>query len=950
MKSGEVHRVIIIQLLSSLLLLVNFSFANTSGLPPVQSLSIPYSPYGEHFDFVQDNDNTLYIAYMHGVKIYNGDKWTYIEISRSNPIRRLYFDGKDKIYVGGRATIGYIQKDKTGQYHYIGILPESLKSKVESIWVIKSCNGALFFNDVHEVFRYNPDSQSLKHWHFDSKLGAMGCINQQLILQNRQSGLLKYQSGQWVDSTIELLNNEPIYQFESLDTATSFILSESDEWRILENNSVKTLNFKQKPPALNDYVTVVALPHNQIALGSSNGLITFLNTQTKQHESFHLTNDWIAKILYIDKQLIILTEFEIFYIQWPSAIRIQGKEAGLASNINSLTQWNNKNYVSSSAGLLLEGDSNEQFKKLNWTSKEAWDFLPLNESQALLAESHRIVLVNADLSLEAKPISDIIYPREFIPSKYNANTLYVITEQNVKRLIKSTDDEWEIDEIFNQRPDSLVELSSNTLLLSTNMDGFIEIKLDNTASLKISKTHASKAYDLSNKQASKLKFVTSNKGEIFAYKGREIYKLENGKFNSNSLKGLLENLDTEEIIGLQFDQTGKVFAYTNSKVIQQNNNNQWQITKLRPQLRGIINNVEIINNEIKVLSNGLIITLLEMPPPKPKEKAYKLLLTDVIFSSEKGKIQLPQQPENPQSFQQGSGSISFSFALNDLINTAKSLYRYRLVGYNDVWSEYTNDSHIVFNNLPAGTYTFEVQAQNMSTNIYQSKPYPLIITPYWYLSPAAKISWLILLIFAFYLLIRYIIKWREKKFAIQAQNLKCEIDKKTAELIKANEDLTKMAHLDGLTGLSNRLYLDKFINKLKQKKHNNLIAIMLDMDYFKKYNDLNGHLNGDELLKSLAVHLKNEIINPQDIVARYGGVEFVILMVDASMSDAKEKSEKIRQLIEDKKHHISISIGISEIKKDLETEGNDAIYHAIDEADQALYQAKKLGRNRVCVY
>jgi diguanylate cyclase (GGDEF)-like protein len=129
-----------------------------------------------------------------------------------------------------------------------------------------------------------------------------------------------------------------------------------------------------------------------------------------------------------------------------------------------------------------------------------------------------------------------------------------------------------------------------------------------------------------------------------------------------------------------------------------------------------------------------------------------------------------------------------------------------------------------------------------------------------------------------------------------------------------------------------------------------LCVMMIDVDHFKKYNDNYGHLIGDKVLKLVAQILKDSV-RVVDLVSRYGGEEFSVLLVKTPMDGALQVAERIRQKVEEqqidvagKKTSVTVSIGVAELNpgfKDAES--------FIDFADHALYQAKEEGRNRVCL-
>lgn len=167
--------------------------------------------------------------------------------------------------------------------------------------------------------------------------------------------------------------------------------------------------------------------------------------------------------------------------------------------------------------------------------------------------------------------------------------------------------------------------------------------------------------------------------------------------------------------------------------------------------------------------------------------------------------------------------------------------------------------------------------------------------------------------------------------------------------------LKKSNFIDGMTNLYNRKYLDYYIEKNKKNfNHKKVSIILIDIDYFKKYNDNYGHIKGDEIIKEVSNSLKNSI-KDQGMVIRYGGEEMVLILPEVSIDNAKVIAEKIQESIRGKQiEHkyseicdiLTVSIGIYTN----EFSQNEGIYKMIDNADKALYSAKNKGRNRYEVF
>ena len=163
--------------------------------------------------------------------------------------------------------------------------------------------------------------------------------------------------------------------------------------------------------------------------------------------------------------------------------------------------------------------------------------------------------------------------------------------------------------------------------------------------------------------------------------------------------------------------------------------------------------------------------------------------------------------------------------------------------------------------------------------------------------------------------------------------------------------LSRKAMIDGLTGLWNRTYLDSRLEAEvahARRTGRSVSCIMLDVDHFKSINDRYGHPFGDEVLRMIAVAL-GASCRSEDVVCRYGGEEFAVLLPNTNATAASELAERLRGAIEGEAMkfkgqvvRVTSSFGVSELNDDTAT-------RVIEYADKALYEAKQSGRNRVCV-
>ncbi|WP_374518034.1 GGDEF domain-containing protein [Undibacterium squillarum] len=171
-----------------------------------------------------------------------------------------------------------------------------------------------------------------------------------------------------------------------------------------------------------------------------------------------------------------------------------------------------------------------------------------------------------------------------------------------------------------------------------------------------------------------------------------------------------------------------------------------------------------------------------------------------------------------------------------------------------------------------------------------------------------------------------------------------------------SELLRKEATTDGLTGIYNRRFFDEHFKIALGNSHRqntSLSVFMVDIDFFKEYNDHYGHVAGDKTLIQVAATLRRQLMRASDVVARFGGEEFVLMLPNMAEDAAYRFAEKLRLAIWELNipheksrldHRISISVGFSHYQK-MENTNPDEL---LNTADHALYEAKHRGRNQTC--
>jgi diguanylate cyclase (GGDEF)-like protein/PAS domain S-box-containing protein len=200
---------------------------------------------------------------------------------------------------------------------------------------------------------------------------------------------------------------------------------------------------------------------------------------------------------------------------------------------------------------------------------------------------------------------------------------------------------------------------------------------------------------------------------------------------------------------------------------------------------------------------------------------------------------------------------------------------------------------------------------------------------------------------------QYLEKIRERdQYARELQAMRDLFKEKAKEIEKMKEEAVLLSYTDDLTEIYNhRFFIQQLTLEVERQKRYPvpLSLLMIDIDYFKHYNDHNGHLVGDEALKAIALLILHGV-RQSDIVARYGGEEFAAILIKTGKEEAREIAERVRRFVSETRFpnekaqpngDLTVSIGVATFSS------NSTLTDLIRESDQALYRAKSKGRNRV---
>lgn len=332
-----------------------------------------------------------------------------------------------------------------------------------------------------------------------------------------------------------------------------------------------------------------------------------------------------------------------------------------------------------------------------------------------------------------------------------------------------------------------------------------------------------------------------------------------------------------------------------------------------------------------------ISTRNELPPPVIIEEAW---------------ADSRRLPREGGVIPKGTKRITFRFTANTLVSPERVRFKYRLEGFDRTWINGGSSRTATYTLLPPGRYRFHVAAAN-ADGVWNETGASMVLVR----APGFRETPLFFVLIACggMLVFGFGHSARLRHLRRHEAELLVLVNEKTADLQDANRKLHLVSRTDPLTGIANRRHFEEHMTgewRRALRQGGTIAALMIDVDFFKRYNDHYGHQAGDECLRAVAAVLRDSVTRAGDLVARYGGEEFVVVMPNATAADACAVAESTRKSVgelglahaaSDVARHVTVSIG----SNSMVVRPGQSWQQLLEGADQALYRAKSAGRNRV---
>ncbi|RNC84264.1 MAG: LuxR family transcriptional regulator [Winogradskyella sp.] len=891
-----------------LIFLCSFLTTYSQELPPIQRFSPQqYLADDQNWSISQGEDESIYIANNKGLLEYNGAKWN-LYASPNNTIIRSVAVIDNRVYTGSYMDFGYWEKDKFGKLGYTSLVKkfDNKLKEDEEFWNIIPLSEFVVFQSLDRIYIYNKINNAFSVIESETRITKAFKVLSTIYFQKANKGVFKIENGKaelFTDAP-SITNNEIVniftkdnnYLFQTKESGF-YIYSdgEIEKWEISANDLLSEVSVYNSIRLRNGNFILGTISNGVIKLSSNGDLLFQINKNNG------LSNNTVLSTYQdISGNIWLALDNGINVLNLNSPYRVYTDGQGKLGTIYAAEKTEDNLYIGTNQGLFYKPlNGNGDFKLVEGTKGQVW-FLKRLQGQLFCGHDKGTFVIDNDTSKQIsfekgtwniKPIpgrNDII-----IQGNYNGLSL----------LEKASNNAWKFKQRINGFDISsrYFEFNSdNELLVSHEYKGVYKLNLEQDL--------------LSIKQYKKLNVEKGIGSSLIKFNNTIFYGFVGGLFQYDS-----EKMEFE--VSNLLNDLFKSENYVSGKfVYDEDNNRLWSF--IRNQLiyiepgkltdNPIVNTINLpsnlrsnklgFENILHIGDNnyllGTTFGYFVVDIDNFEQKNHTISLNSVEYST-LHQDSKPLQLKDSPVLLNNQNNVFFDYSVSNFNKFSPTLYRYKLEGIYDNWSDWSAKSNTLFENLPYGNYNFLVHAKvgdNLSSN---TASYPFEIEKPWHLKPLAIIGYIV-----FFILIAAVIQYlnriyykkqkqklliaKEKEFEIRElenerqimkfknESLRQDIESKNRELglstmnlIRKNEFLNGLKkELNGLNGGKelNKIIriIDKNINNTEDWKFFEEAFNNADKDFLKKIKKLHPTLtpNDLKLCAYLRLNLSSKEIAP----------------------------------------------------------------------------------------
>lgn len=908
---------------------------------------IPVAP--SHLAVTSDERGVIYVGNVEGLLYYTGGDWQLLQLPGRSPARALQRAWDGRIYLGGYDQFGVVETLPTGELRYQDLRPrfglQGADANVGDVWSVLETPRGLFFRAARTMFFLGRDGVT-RQWPLAEQVRGFSAVGEALYARVAGVGFTRFEDGRLVPMPgAEVFAQRPLLAVVERDDG--LLLASEDGFYLSDASGIRKLASEADAVfAANPPYSSHQLADGSLVFGSYDGVLMRFSPSLALLDRVPLGAHTLSAF-GTDREggLWVATEVELVRLKLPSPWTAYTERHGLVGVLSDSAWYDDTLWLATTVEVLRAERSAQgqvRFVPQRWTNLESFD-LESTPAGLLVAEREGLLVLDHGARTPRRlAFADAVFTVQ--RSEREPDLAWALAETEILWL-GVRDERWELLArwpLQGMNVNAIYETALGELWLGDLRGAPQRWRIDLARSeIRERRTFGPAAGLTPDPERGTTLFRLD--GMIYAVSADQAYRLEGERFVPNDL-GPFARLDRKMELSVLDTPLG-AYAWT-SRVLLHRASAQadWQRLQIDANLAGGFR--QVLFDEDRKLRVITWAGLLQFDPslPETEPPGLQTILERVELRAPDAPPKLlPVRAANGNTLPPQSG-LHFRFGLISMEPNTE--FRYRLLGYDEAWSEWREERELNYPPLDPGEYRLEVQARTRSGRLAESQRYRFTIEPRWYQTPWAWAGGLLAALLLLTAMAQLFVQIRYRQYVAVNRRLERKISERTAELETANRKLSELATEDSLTGVANRRALETALAREWQRCGElqlPLAVVMVDVDHFKQFNDRHGHLEGDQQLRRVAQELKEEVHPVRELLARFGGEEFALVLPGLHLEEAMRRAERLRQRFLRAGSPLTISLGVAAAIPRPGLEPSELLRRA----DTALYLAKRRGRNRV---
>ncbi len=787
------NKLIIAILLISLSFNVKGQSKNETGFPFVKNYStVDYHAHAQNFAVATDQSGLLYVGNFAGVMQYDGENWRLIPTEKGSKVSALAVDKHDKVYVGARGEIGYLEADTKGTLKFVSLLDSTSNSPVfQEIIQIVISGETIYFIAERLIFSLK-DSQ-LTQWESPNSILGAFHVNNVLYLQLKDKGLMSF-----INSTLKTAGQGSQLSDAAVITAmlpfseNKILIATSTQGLLLLNNGIyQTFETPVQELLLKNPVTSgLNLSDGTIALGTSRKGVVIINhagdvLQIIDKEA-SLQNSFVRSMCASNENtLFVALNNGISVIEIPSAFSFYDEKSGLEGAVNDIIRFNNKLYVATYQGLFFYDDAVFGFVPLKDIIAACWS-LEVVGGELIAATSQGLFVVN---NLNTNLVRDR-FALTIARSEKDKTLAYVGEAEGLFQL-KKLNSSWDykkIEGVEDEVNDLQTDVEGAVWGVSLSKGVFRYLPMENNIRFFGQEDGLPETKGLTI-------HPIGDKLHISSQKGLFVFNTQQQLFEPFKMVGTNDSLSSEWYALMIPDNSENVWVTNGDEtsvhlILKDANGFKKQSSDFLPIASKVIWTVFPEKNGITWFGGSDGLVRYNPSIANKNKRPFSLLLRAITINNDSvlfaGHSDLSEK-EMVLSYQ--DNILRFDFSAPYHAAKDEMYYQFFLEGFEESWNDWTTQSYKEYTNIPGGNYKFRVRAKNIFEETTDAKEVEFQLLSPWYLTVWAILGYILFAASIVYL----IVILRNRNLLKEKRILEERIVSRTAEVVQQKEEIEQQS-------------------------------------------------------------------------------------------------------------------------------------------------------------